>query len=277
METIMELIIEIIIGFGIIFACRKQYKKENNNIYRMFYFVVGTSYFILVLIYNLDRYNIPTKFGWIENINSQNWLAFLSTYISSIASAIIGALFLIAVTVKQLEYTSKDSEKREQENLRIQNLPILKYSFDSENKLLGEGDRIITNAEGEDAYSFNLHLKNVGLNTIKSLKIDFKSDLINNSMERMLGKEDLEIMEKGEEKEVNKFFNLTYSDVPYKIVVTVSYEDVLSNWYKQEVYVEYTTVNVVNPDDCTGLIKYNVKEAEIVSLANNLSEPKGEK
>lgn len=202
-----------------------------------------------MLIYNLDRYNIPTKFGWIENINSQNWLAFLSTYISSIASAIIGALFLIAVTVKQLEYTSKDSEKREQENLRIQNLPILKYSFDSENKLLGEGDRIITNAEGEDVYSFNLHLKNVGLNTIKSLKIDFKTDLINNSMERMLGKENLEIMEKGEEKEVNKFFNLTYSDVPYKIVVTASYEDVLSNWYKQEVYVEYTTVNVVNPDD----------------------------
>jgi len=263
-EECIIFILQIIISGLIIFFCWKKYTKEENNIYKLLYFTVGISWLILVIIYDLDRYNIPTRLGWVENTNSQNWLMILGTYIPSIISAIVGAIFLIAVTVKQIEYNRKDNEQRDLENLRIQNMPILKYSFNSENRDANELENLImTNIEDGIPYNFNIYLKNVGLNTIKNIKIDFKSDLINHSIERILGKETLEVMEKGEEKEINKFFSLKQSDVPYKVIVIVYYEDVLSNWYKQEIQIEYIATSIFEPGGYIGNIKYEVKEAKI--------------
>jgi len=81
-----------------------------------------------IVIYYLDRYNVPTYMGWATDVNSQNWLAFLANYSAGIMSAVIGAIVLVLVTIWQINRNKQDSIERDKQNLRIQNMPILKYN-----------------------------------------------------------------------------------------------------------------------------------------------------
>lgn len=88
-------------------------------------------------------------------------------------------------------------------------MPILKYSIDTEYKGKGELEElIITNIDNGHAYGLNISIKNIGLNNIKNIKVDFKSPLINKSIYRILGSCSLEVLEKEEEIIINRFFSL---------------------------------------------------------------------
>jgi len=148
-------------------------------------------------------------------------------------------------------------------------MPILKYSFDTEKRGNSDLDElIITNIEDGIPYKFNIYLKNIGLNNIKNLKVDFTSDLINNSTDRIFGKNSIEVMEKGEEKIIRKIFSLKQSDTPYKIIINVYYQDVLSNWYKQELEIRYTATSIFKPGGYIGRIEYNVNEEQLLNVKN---------
>lgn len=260
----MQILMFIIATTILILLVKLSYKKCKTGIEKVVLILYGITYLTPILIYYLDLWNIPSLLNLTNNINSQNWLSFLSSYTSSIVSTILGVTASIYIAITQIRKNNEDNEKRDLENLRIQNMPILKYSFNSENSGVNELENlIITNIDDGIPYNFNIYLKNVGLNTIKNIKVDFKSDLINHSKERILGKETLEVMEKGEEKEINRFFTLKQSDVPYKIIVIVYYEDVLSNWYKQEIQIEYIATSIFKSGGYIGNIKYEVKEAKI--------------
>lgn len=160
-----------------------------------------------IVIYYLDRYDVPTYLGWSINVDSQNWLAFLANYSAGIISAVISAVVLVIVTILQIKKNNEDNIERDKENLRVQNMPILKYSIDTENKGKGELEElIITNIDNGNVYNLNISIKNIGLNNIKNIKVDFKSPLINNSTYRILGNYSLEILEKKEEIVINRFF-----------------------------------------------------------------------
>jgi len=260
----MQILMFIIATTILILLVKLNYKKCKTGVEKVVLVLYGITYLTPILIYYLDLWNIPSLLNLTNNINTQNWLSFLSSYTSSIVSTILGVTASIYIAITQIRKNNEDNEKRDLENLRIQNMPILKYSFNSENRGVNELENlIITNIDDGIPYNFNIYLKNVGLNTIKNIKVDFKSDLINHSIERILGKETLEVMEKGEEKEINKFFSLKQSDVPYNIIVIVYYEDVLSNWYKQEIQIEYIATSIFKPGGYIGNIKYEVKEAKI--------------
>lgn len=264
---ILNIIITVIILGLTAWFCYFNYKKCKNDLEKSIYILLFCVSAIPIVIYYLDRYNVPTWLGWSVNVNSQNWLSFMANYSSSVISAIISAVILVIVTILQIQKNNEDNIKRDNKNMRLQNMPILKYTFNSEENGTGELEElIITNIENGRPYKLNIHLKNIGLNNIKNLKVDFKSDLINNSTCRLLGKQSIEVMEKGEEKIIRKIFSLQDSDTPYDITIIVYYQDVLSNWYKQEVEVKYTATNVFKPGGYIGIIDSQVREEEEINI-----------
>jgi len=265
------MIINIIISAIILglagWFCYFNYKKCEDDLEKSLYILLFFVYATPIFIYYLDRYNVPTWLGWNVNVNSQNWLSFMANYSSSVISAIISAVVLVIVTIVQINKNNEDNRKRDKENMRLQNMPILKYTFNSEETKTRDLDElIITNIEDGIPYTFNIYLKNIGLNNIKNLKVDLTSDFINNSTERILGKNSIEVMEKGEEIIIRKFFSLKHSDIPYKITIRVYYQDVLSNWYNQVVEVKYTATNIFKPGGYIGIIDYQVKEEEQINI-----------
>ncbi len=258
-------ILTTIIILGIIANfCYINYKKCKDDLEKSLYILLFFVSMVPIVIYYLDRYNIPTYLGWSVNVNSQNWLGFLANYSAGIISAVISAVVLVIVTILQIKKNNEDNIERDKENLRVQNMPILKYSIDTENKGKGELEElIITNVDNGHAYSLNISIKNIGLNNIKNIKVDFKSPLINNSTYRILGNYSLEVFEKGEERTINKFFSLKSSKEPYDMDIIVYYEDVLSNWYRQILNVHYTATNILK-GEYIGIVRYEVNKEEII-------------
>ena len=258
-------IIATIIVVGLAgFFCYKNYKKCNDDLEKSLYIVFFLTAIVPVVIYYLDRYNIPTCLGWSRNVNSQNWLSFLANYSTGIISATISAVVLVFVTILQIKKNREDNIERDKDNLRVQNMPILKYSIDTENKSQGSIEECIeTNVKDGNLYNLNISIKNVGLNNIKNIKVDFCSSLINNSVCRIWGNKSIEVLERQECIKINRFFSLNSSKEPYNFRIIVYYEDVLSNWYKQVLELNYSATNISN-NGYIGIVKYVVnKENQI--------------
>ena len=70
----------------------KQIDKEKDTFGKVLYsiFIVITNIFLI--IYYIDRLNLPTKLKISDNIDTQNWLTVITSCISSIISAAIGSL-----------------------------------------------------------------------------------------------------------------------------------------------------------------------------------------
>ena len=189
-------------------------------------------------------------------------------YVSSVISAIIGALVAFWTTIYQIKKNNEENNRRDKENLKIQNMPILKYDINTERKGTGDlSELIVTNKENElgNAYNLNIILKNIGMNSIKNILIDFQSSVINNSIYRLLGKNAVNPLEKGEVIELNKYFSLKPSDKYYEMIIVIYYQDVLSNWYKQKVEIHYNANNILSNANYSGTLTFKVqKEVEIV-------------
>ena len=109
----------------------------------------------------------------------------------------------------------------------------------------------------------NISIKNIGLNNIKNIKVDFKSSLINKSTYRILGGCSLEVLEKEEEIKINRFFSLKSSEEPYDMDIIVYYEDVLSNWYRQILKIHYTATSI-SKGGYIGIARYEVHKEELI-------------
>lgn len=238
-------------------------KKSNSLAEKISEIVLAMVMAVILVIYYLDRYDIPTALNLGMNIDTQNWLSFIGNYITGVISAVIGALVAVWTTIYQIKKNNEENNRRDKENLRIQNMPILKYDINTERKGTGDlSELIVTNKENElgNAYNLNIILKNIGMNSIKNIIIDFKSPVINNSIYRLLGKNAVNPVEKGEVIELNKFFSLKPSDKYYEMYIVLYYQDVLSNWYKQEIQIHYNTSNIFDKGGYIGRLNYEVKK-----------------
>ena len=238
-------------------------KKSNSLAEKISEIVLAMVMAVILVIYYLDRYDIPTALNLGMNIDTQNWLSFIGNYITGVISAVIGALVAVWTTIYQIKKNNEENNRRDKENLRIQNMPILKYDINTERKGTGDlSELIVTNKENElgNAYNLNIILKNIGMNSIKNIIIDFKSPVINNSIYRLLGKNAVNPVEKGEVIELNKFFSLKPSDKYYEMYIVLYYQDVLSNWYKQEIQIHYNASNIFDKGGYIGRLNYEVKK-----------------
>ena len=262
-------ILTVIIILGAIFCfCYVNYKKCKDDLEKSLYLLLFFVSMVPMAIYYLDRYNVPTYLGWSINVDSQNWLSFLANYSAGIISAVISAVVLVIVTILQIKKNNEDNIKRDKENLRVQNMPILKYTIDTENKGNRDMDEfIITNCENGNSYNLNISIKNIGLNNIKNIKIDFKSSLINNLTYRIFGNNSLEVLEKEDNIEINRFFSLKSSEQPYEMNIIVYYQDVLSNWYKQILNIHYTATSI-SKGGYIGIVRYEINKEEFIEESN---------
>lgn len=108
----MTEIISFIIVFAIIliFAILnyKKCKTGGEQIIFIFYVIIIS---IPIIIYYLDLWNIPSRLNLMKNMDSQNWLGFLFTYVSTIVSSVIGVTASIYIAFIQIRKSNEDKKK----------------------------------------------------------------------------------------------------------------------------------------------------------------------
>ena len=268
MNDIILFLISILFVVIMVYLSYRAIKKSNSLAEKLSEIIMAMIMATLLIIYYLDRYNIPTELNLAMNMNTQNWLSFIGNYITGIISAIIGALVAVWTTIYQIKKNNEENDKRDRENLRIQNMPILKYNINAERRGTGGlSELLIANKENElqNVYNLNIIIKNIGLNSIKDVIVDFSSNIINNAIYRLSGNGVINPIEKGESIEINRFFSLKSSEKYYEMFLNIYYQDVLSNWYKQKIIIKYGATNVFDQGGYKANVRFEVKKEEIIN------------
>lgn len=253
-SSIIQLLLSVVL---IVFSIKifiKGYKDAKNEFEQVLYIVLSIAIMFPLVIYYLDRYNIPSRLGYTENINSSEWVSILMNYSAAIITAIIGAIFLVYVTFKQMNETYRDNIKLNNETQRIQNMPFLNYNFTHEKineKLFGEKQKwIFSNhdAGNSDSIDFTMEVENIGLNAVRKIYLEVESELFNK-------KEIFELCNQSniDKNEIKKkeFIITNVSKGTYKIEIIVYYQDLLKNWYKQKIHLTISVTNVYDSKTCS--------------------------
>ena len=211
----MLTIISLLITFLII---RYIYKKHTeSDLEKTLVEIIGATCIIILAIWYLDKYNIPTTLGIASNIETKEWFDFIMNFLTTMLGTFISAILVLATTIGQLERT----EENEQEAHRINNMPFLEYKVS------------ITNNN-----TLNIKFKNIGNNTIKKYIIKIKNKNILSDYQNCLA--------------VNEESKITYK-LPLDeqlINIVVEYQDLLYNTYEQKIDVSY----MINSDNKTTMI-----------------------
>lgn len=258
---------DIIIGIiGIILLNKmiiKRIEKDEDIVIKVFGWVCLVISDIFLIIYYSDRFNIPTLLQMNNNINTQNWLNNISNFVSNILSATIGGIIAFGIARHEIN----ENNKQNLENNRIQNMPIIKYNITTyvRGKEINRDNHIFTkydNVDNSGIYDILINIKNIGLNNVKRIILDIQSeDFLNN--DRAIGRDTQVPIEKGENIEIYRLFSLLKGK-DYEMVLNVYYEDVLQNWYLQEVKIKYTANDIYCIEGCIGQVSYIVNEENLI-------------
>ena len=243
MGNVILFIITLTIISLTLYFIYKSTEKSNSLVERISYIVLAIVDSAILIIYYLDRFNIPTELGWNINVNTQNWLDFIATYTTGIISTGIAALVSVSVTIYQIKKNNEENDKRDKENFRIQNMPLLKYDCLQEENTLLELTQLDTNiAEDKGvAQQITLSLKNIGLNSIRKYYIKIKSNILKREYIFEIAKEN--VIEKGQEVIIPFVLRLKTEET-YNFKITLYYQDLVFNIYEQDVMLEYKLFNI---------------------------------
>jgi len=246
-SKIIEVIVVALVLIFSIISFMKGYKETKSDFEKILYTLLSVAFTIPLIIYYLDRYNLPSKLGYMDNINASNWVSILTNYSATIISTLISAVFLIFVTFKQMKETYKDNIKLNNENQRLQNLPFLRYKFTHkriDDELFEQNQKwIFSNQDvnNSDSIDFTMEIENIGLNAVRRVCLELKADIFKE-------KEYLELCNQSsiEKNEVKKkeFIITNIKKGDYKIEIVVYYQDLLKNWYQQKVHITISVTNI---------------------------------
>ena len=245
----------------------KGYNDSESDLEKALYIIMSVACMFPLLIYYLDRYNIPTKLGYTENIVSRDWVNIITTYSTSIISTLLSAIFLIFITFKQLRETSNDNIRLNNETQRMQNLPYLQYDFTNEiidKNLCSDKIKLITindNNNDNDSIDFTIKIKNIGLNTARKVIFELKSDLFEKEEYSELQNQGM--LEKNETKE-KEVIILNVAKGTHRIEIIVYYQDLLKNWYSQKIYLVISVTNIYDSKtgNCDHIDSFIVNDEE---------------
>ena len=257
---IFSIIVIIFICFFSIRKIRSYYKSAESNLEKALYDILTLTILFIGIVYALDRFNIPSILGYTENIDSSDWVNNITNYAIVIFSTLLNSAFLIFVTRKQIQASYedniklnkqiyKDNAKLNNEAQRIQNMPFLRYSFiyESLKKELFEEDQelIFSNQDdsNSDSISFTFEIENIGLNAVRKTYLEIESELFDR-------KEYFELCNQSNvEKNEKKSKEIMITNVAkgtYGIKIFVYYQDLLKNWYKQQIDLVVVNSDVYN-------------------------------
>lgn len=260
MFKIIMYIIIVIIGIVLLYKSIKIYKESNSSIEKGMYIVFLFVYYIPIILYYLDKYNIPTKLGYTSNVDADRWFNFINSYFASVIGALISGAILIFVTYKQIENDSVEKDKNLKEQRRVNNMPVLKYDFNSNPEVRPNRLMLMSNGENNsnDFCILNFDLENIGLNTARnitcSLKLSdnkFKAHSVSSDSNCILKVDDMQIYG------LMVGFDIRNSTTK-KVIVTFFYNDLFNNHYSQDIHLTIE-ISKMNPKSKNyGVIKYRV-------------------
>jgi len=244
LEIVVKIVVFTIIVLNFICSINKlykEYKKSETIDEQAIFWVVVIIFGTPLLIYYFDLYNWPSKIGWVNAQNSIRWFEFITAYLSAIISALIGAVVLIVMTNKQINL----QREKDNEDMRIQNLPLLTYEI-SEERLEEYHTVYLVNGNSESNRNYNLYftIQNLGLNHARNVSCAVYENGI--KIFKSMLKLNQSIIKKDKSVCLNLIFNYNYesnSNKNYKeIDIEVFYEDLLNNCYSQKIknYLEIT-------------------------------------
>lgn len=233
------MIIEIIlVALSIIIVNKlsfKQINKEKEIFEKVLYIIFIVITDIFLVIYYLDRFNLPSLLKISDNIDTQNWLNIITNCISAIISAAIGGLIAFFVANKEVESNNRQNE----ENNRIQNIPLMLYEFDNKNTdnyWIDLDTKIKDGAKGDIKFA----IKNIGLGAARNVKINIESNIMNENIEK-----NYYILEK-DKTEFLSFVGKFIINDEYYFKFKVSYQDLLLNTYEQDIEFTYKLAQYTN-------------------------------
>ena len=239
---IINVIVTLIVLAFSYYFCIKFYNKCESQFEKIFYILFVVIETFIIVLYYLDRYNVPTLLGWNKNVDTQNWLSILSGFGTSVMVEILGGVILFFVTIMQINRTLEDNRNRDKEERRINNLPLLKYSF--YDQLSDDTNRKVLETRIEDGVldEIILGIKNIGMNTVRKCYININGDVLKKGFCFELNQQSS--LEKSEEKIIKFLFYL----IPNKFDFTfkIYYQDLTFNWYMQKFKLEYQLLPISN-------------------------------
>lgn len=259
MGNVILFIITLTIISLTLYFIYKSTEKSNSLVEKISYIVLAIVDSAILIIYYLDRFNVPTELGWNINVNAQNWLNFIATYITGIISAGIAALVSVFITIYQIKKNNEENDKRDKENFRIQNMPLLKYDCVQGKNTSVELTQLDTNIEEDKGVTqqITLSLKNIGLNSIRKYYIKVESNILKHEYIFEIVKES--VIEKGQEVIIPFVLRLKTKQI-YNFKITLYYQDLVFNIYEQNVLLEYELSNVNDGLNYYSNYKFKVQE-----------------
>ena len=238
MGNIILFIITLTIICLTLYFIYKSTEKSNSLVEKISYIILATVDSAILIIYYFDRFNVATELGWNTNVNTQNWLNFIATYTTGIISAGIAALVSVFVTIYQIKKNNEENDKRDKENFRIQNMPLLKYDCVQERNASVKLTQLDTNIEENKGVTqqITLSLKNIGLNSIRKYYMKIESNILKHKYIFEIAKES--VIEKGQEVIIPFVLRLKTEEI-YNFKITLYYQDLVFNIYEQDVILEY--------------------------------------
>lgn len=264
MLKILVNIFVIIFTIYMIFRLYKEYKDIQKVNGKVIFWLILVIFAVPTVIYYLDRYNIASKFFWFQNSDSDRWFSFLANYLSSIISAVIGAVALVIMTLHQLNcQREKDAEDR-----RVANMPLLRYELNVEDLHVSAG---LYFPDGEKIKKFrdiplNCVVENIGLGHVKKICYKFVGTGFEDSyasINNLLIKKDssytfssiLRYKDISSQGINNKNVNLQKYQKAEDLTLIFYYEDMLNNAYEQ--VLELSIIIAHSLDANNNVIKYN--------------------
>lgn len=270
MVNIIVTILLILISALMIYKIYKEYKKSEILDEKVVFWLVTLVFFVPIVVYYVDRYDIISKFGWFENSSPDRWFNFFETYFSSLVSAIIAAVVLIIMTIHQLNL---DREKYLSDK-RIQNAPIFRYEINNI-YIPTDLECLVFNKIDGNSYSLFLNIENLGLNHARNIEFEVFDDIIKKGKNFKFDTQSF--LKKDDSKLVRFNFNYRYDSENQtnnnkNIRIIVTYQDLLNNSYKQNISI-YVKVTNKFGTQCDGYELYIVS-TEIDNEVYNKKEAK---
>ncbi len=246
--NINGIILIVLLVLFFILMLYKEYRKSETIDEKGALFLLVLVFFTPIIVYYLDKYDVPSKLTWFSNIDLERWFSFFTTYISSIFSAIIGAMVLILMTIHQMDR----QDKKDIEILRINNLPLLSYKISDNKGKASLENLIITDSNRKNFADFELKITNLGLSAVRKAFIIFSSKENDNLASFWLA--DGGCIDKNKSITIYKYLSIPDE---YVINVTLYYCDLINNWYEQKVIITLKTINRRGKKECNRNITIN--------------------
>lgn len=227
----MLIILFLFIAFSIYII---KYVKKCEYIEKLFALAFVFSIIIPIIIYYFDQFNLPSKFGFLDDIDTNRWFNLASDYIITIIGTILSSSVVISTTIHQFQKQAEENNN----NNRIANMPLFRYQIMNKYESSKVNIVDITNESSDEIkfYYLNININNVGLNHARNIKyiiyLDDKEKTRNNLINSQ------SILKSNDDWNLNIVLDFPFyrnnRTNKYKLKIIFYYEDLLSNKYSQE-------------------------------------------